>query len=290
LDRPPKRDTADERRLPVSVRSLIRARLDGLAGAMPCPFDVHAHTGADIDGTVRSSEEHVADLAAVGGRSVIFPLRVTTGYGPENKRVIVEAKRYPDRLVPFARLDPKVDSVAEAADALAEGARGFKLHPRAEEFRLEHPGVDRILAVAAEARAPVVICAGQGVRSFGPMLERLAARHRGCPIVLAHAGITDLAWLPTLIGDHPNLFFDTAWWNPADLLALFSQVPPEQILYGSDAPYGDVALKLVTTIRCGLAAGLSIAEVALVAGGRLAQLLDGVPAASARLGSPLDEV
>jgi uncharacterized protein len=261
----------------MSVRSIVRAQLDDLAGAMPCPFDVHAHTGADADGTVRSSEEHVADLAAVDGRSVIFPLRVRTGYGPENTRVIVEAKRYPGRLVPFARLDPKVDSAAVATEALAEGARGFKLHPWEEGFRLEHPGVDAILAVAADARVPVVICAGHGVGSFGLVLERLAARHRGCPIILAHAGISDLAWLPRLIADHPNLFFDTACWNPADLLALFSVVPSQQILHGSDAPYGDVALTLVITIRCGLAAGLSTKEVALVTGGRLAQLLGGVP-------------
>jgi hypothetical protein len=28
------------------------------------PFDTHAHTGTDIDGTTRSSEEHVRDLEA----------------------------------------------------------------------------------------------------------------------------------------------------------------------------------------------------------------------------------
>ena len=35
-----------------------------------------------------------------------------------------------------------------------------------------------------------------------------------------------------------NLFFDTAWWNTADQLALFSLIPPGQILFASDTPYG----------------------------------------------------
>ena len=265
----------------MSVRSIIRAQLDELTCGIPAPFDVHAHTGADIDGTVRSSEEHVADLAAVDGRSVVFPLCVTTGYRAENERVIAEAHRYPERLVPFARLDPKVDSAAAASDALAAGARGFKLHPRGEDFRMEHPSVEAILGVAAEAGVPILVHAGRGVGSLGPVLTKLAARHRSCPIILAHAGISDLAWLRGVIGDHPNLFFDTAWWNPTDLLALFSLVPPGQILHGSDAPYGDVELNLVITLRCGLAAGLSAEQLALVTGGQLERLVRGTSPAFA---------
>jgi predicted TIM-barrel fold metal-dependent hydrolase len=61
-----------------------------------------------------------------------------------------------------------------------------------------------------------------------------------CPIILAHAGISDLSWLSRVVPDQPNLFFDTAWIVPADLLALFALVPLGRILYGSDAPYMDV--------------------------------------------------
>ena len=39
----------------------------------------------------------------------------------------------------------------------------------------------------------------------------------------------------------PNLLFDTAWWIAADLAALFSLVPPGQILFASDAPYGNTS-------------------------------------------------
>lgn len=259
----------------MSVRSIIRAQLNQLASGLPGPFDAHAHTGADIDGTVRSAEEHVADLAAVNGRSVIFPLCVRDGYRAENERVVAEARRNPERLVAFARLDPKVDSAVDATEALSAGARGFKLHPRGESFPIDHPGVEAILAVAAEAGVPVLVHAGRGVGSFGSALTDLAKRHRRCPIILAHAGISDLAWLRSVIGEHPNLFFDTAWWNPADLLALFSMVPTARILHGSDAPYGDVEVNLVITLRCGLAAGLSAEQLALVTGGQLERLLGG---------------
>lgn len=257
----------------MSLRAAIGAELAALGDL--APFDVHTHTGVDIDGTTRSSEEHLRDLEAVDGRSAIFPLCVTTGYGAENRRVLAECAGASERLTPFARLDPRVEGAAAAADALAAGAKGFKLHPRSEDFRLDHPGVDAIASVAAAARTPILIHAGLGVGSFGPTITALAARHPACPIVLAHAAISDLSWLWEEVPAHPNLFFDTSWWNPGDLIALFSLVPPGRILFGSDAPYMDFELILAITLRCARFAGLSPEAIGLVAGGQLENLLAG---------------
>lgn len=260
----------------MSLREAIAAELAVLDAGGARPFDVHAHTGVDIDGSSRSSAEHLADLEALSGRSVIFPFCVRDGYEKENRRVLEECREAPDLLVPFARLDPKLDGVAaEATEALAAGARGFKLHPRSEDFRLDHPGVQSIAAVAAEAGAPVLIHAGLGVGSFGPTILALAEQNRGCPLILAHAGISDLCWLWEEFDHHPNLLFDTSWWNAADLIALFSLVPPGRILFGSDAPYMDVETVMAITLRCARYAGLGPDQIELVAGGRLDRLLAG---------------
>jgi predicted TIM-barrel fold metal-dependent hydrolase len=260
----------------LSLSRFIDAELEALDGTRP--FYVHAHTGIDVDGTTRTSEEHVEALRAIGGRSVIFPLCVATGYGPENLRVIEECRRHPEHLVPFARLDPRTISDHEV---LAAGARGVKLHPRAEDFRLDHPGVETIFAVAAEASAPVLIHAGAGVGSLGTAIADLAAAHRRCPIVLAHAAVSDLAWLWQVAPEHPNLFFDTSWWNASDLVALFALVPPGQVLFGSDEPYMDLETVLAITLRCARHAGLSPEAIELVAGVQLDRLLAGEPAADA---------
>lgn len=259
----------------MSAGDLVRAELEALGAGRLAPFDAHAHTGVDVDGSARTSAEHVAALEAIGGRSVIFPFCVAGGYEPENRRVVAEAGRDPERLVPYARLDPRVSAAADAVAALEGGARGFKLHPRGESFRLEHPGVEAIFGVAAGARVPVLIHAGGGVGSFGPILTELAARHRRCPIVLAHAGVSDLAWLWRVVPEHPNLYFDTSWMNTVDLLALFSQVPPGRILYGSDAPYMDVEAQLAITLRCAHFAELPEDTIGLIAGGQMEALLAG---------------
>jgi uncharacterized protein len=259
----------------LSLGEAIRSELAALGGAGVRPFDVHSHTGADIDGSTRTAEEHVRDLETVGGRSVVFPLCVESGYAAENLRVLDECRRHAGLLVPFARIDPRVSGGAATASALADGARGIKLHPRGEDFRLEHQNVDAIFAAAAEAGAPVLIHAGAGVGSFGPTLTELASRHRRCPIVLAHAGISDLAWLWRVLPEHPNVYFDTAWWNPPDLLALFALVPPGRILFGSDAPYMGVELGMATTLRAARFAGISADAIDVVMGAQLEAILSG---------------
>jgi len=260
---------------PRIFETAIAAELDHMRAERIEPFDVHAHSGADVDGTTRSSDEHLRDLERIGGRSVLFPLCVRTGYEAENERVLAECAAASDRLVPFARLDPRVSGAEAAAAALGAGARGLKLHPRGEDFALEHPNVDAILAAAGEARAPVVVHAGLGVGSFGPILLELAERHPGCPLVLAHAGVSDLAWLAETVPEYPSIFFDTAWLVPSDLQTLFASVPPERILFGSDAPYMDVDLVLAIALRCARHAGLSPEAIGLVFGGQLEALLDG---------------
>ena len=165
--------------------------------------------------------------------------------------------------------------MAELERCCAAGARGVKLHPRAERFDLRHAGVHAVMAAAAERALPVVVHSGLGIPSLGRDALALAARYPGAPLVLAHVAATDLAWIWRRLPDHPSLFLDTAWWNPADHVALFSHVPPGHILFGSDAPYGTPVAAAIVAIASALGAGLSPAQTEAVAGGQLRRLLAG---------------
>lgn len=73
--------------------------------------------------------------------------------------------------------------------------------------------------------------------------------------------------------DVPNLFFDTSWWNPADVWALFRMVPPGRIHYASDIPFGSPAASLVLTGRLSIQAGLSHEQIRGVMVGQLERLV-----------------
>jgi predicted TIM-barrel fold metal-dependent hydrolase len=239
-------------------------------------FDAHTHLGAnDPEGWTCSLDELVDALFLVEGRGVVFPLMERDGYRDANDAVLAAAAVSAGRLVPFCRLDPHADPVRELERCLAAGARGVKLHPRAERFDLQHPAVAAIFAVAAERRLPIMIHSGLGIPSLGRDALILGERYPQAALVLAHVGVTDLAWIWRRLDDHPNIFFDTAWWNPADHLALFALVPPGRILLGSDLPFGTPAAAAIVAIRCALEVGLTRAQVAAVTGGQLERLLAG---------------
>jgi hypothetical protein len=122
---------------------------------------------------------------------------------------------------------------------------------------------------------PVLVHAGRGIPALGRDAVDLAGRFPAARIILAHAGVCDLAWIWRHASSLPNLFFDTAWWSAQDLLTLFSLVPPGQILWGSDAPYGTPLQSQIMAFRCALQAGVAPAALESIGGGQMARLVAG---------------
>ena len=239
-------------------------------------LDAHTHLGFnDPDGYTCSSEQLTAALEQIDARAFVFPMHEPDGYSAANEMVIEHAEGSEGRLFPFARLDPHADPLAEIERALERGARGIKLHPRAEQFTLDHPELQPVFALADERRLPIMVHAGRGIPALGRHSVQLTGRHPGMRLILAHAGISDLAWIWREAPDHPNLFFDTSWWSPSDVQALFALVPPGQILMASDAPYGSPTWATVMAARNALQAGLDAEQTRAVLGGQALRLVNG---------------
>jgi uncharacterized protein len=125
----------------------------------------------------------------------------------------------------------------------------------------------------------VLIHAGRGIPALGLHAVQLAEEFPNARLILAHAGICDLSWIWRVAGDLPNLLFDTAWWIPADLETLFSLVPPGQIVFASDAPYGNTFISAAFQMRWALQLGYSPDQVRSVASGQSLRLAAGEPLA-----------
>jgi hypothetical protein len=257
---------------------LVTQWLDPLLAELPglSFFDAHTHIGSnDPDGARCTAEELLALLATVDARAVVFPMREPDGYPEANDRVVSEAAVSEGRLVPFCRLDPHEDPVGEASRCVERGARGIKLHPREEAFALDAAPVRQIFTFAHERRLPVLIHAGRGIPALGRHSLDLAAEFPDSRVILAHAVVSDVSWIWGHLADHPNVFIDTSWWNPVDLVTLFAYVPPGRILFASDAPYGMPVMNAILTLRCALQVGLSAEQVTTVMGDQLDRLLAG---------------
>ncbi len=241
-------------------------------------FDAHTHMGAnDPDGVTATPEEILAGLDDAGHRrALLFAMHEPGGYPGANDAVLAACSASAGRLDALVRVDPKVPgALEEARRGLDAGARGIKLHPRSDAFGLPHPVVDELVALAASRRAIVLFHAGRGIPNLGLAAVALARANPDAAIVLAHAGISDLGLLREESATLENLYYDTAWWQVADVLQLMTTIPPGRILYASDLPYAPGRFTAMVLRRTARAAGHSPEVVRAMAGGQLARLVAG---------------
>lgn len=245
-------------------------------------FDAHVHCGTDIDGMTCTVDELLGFLRRSGAtRAFCFCLDEPDrhpAFRAANDRTLAAAEQSDGVLVPFARLDLAEHPLEEATRSLERGARGIKLHPRAQGFLLNDERLEPIWALAAERRLPILIHGGRGLPPIADHLARLVDRHPEAQLIVAHGGIADLAALAEAFSGHPSVFFDTSIWAAVDLLDLYCRVSPEQILYASDFPYGLQPQSLLLDLRIARLAGYSDEELRGVLGGNAARIADGEPA------------
>lgn len=289
------RERAQEDWSPARERAedLVSATHLAIRGSLPADtvvLDVHTHLGLDEDGTTLAVERILEGMAAYDvERAFVFALNDPErepNYTVPNDRILEWAGRSDGRLIPFVRLDLQGDPLAEARRVIAAGARGIKLHPRAQRFSVDDARLDQVFGIAEEQNLPVLIHAGRGMPPITRQLERVVDRHPGARLILAHAAIIDQPGIFAAMSGRPNVFFDTSTWGVFDMLSLFERVAPEQVLFASDVPYGYFAtsIPLLAAVLEHLGAPPDLRRK--VMGGTAQLLIDGeLPTLSAPIGS-----
>ena len=254
--------------------AVVRAELP--AGAEV--FDAHVHLGNDIDGMAGELDELLRIQRAHGiTRSFMFCLDEPDrhpGFRAPNDRTLAFAEQSEGELIPFVRLDLTESPIEEAVRCLDRGARGIKLHPRAQKFMLDDERLAPVFELAAERRVPILIHGGRGLPPIADGLARLMDAYEP-QLIIAHAGIADLASLAHHFSGRQGVFFDTSVWSPLDLLDLYRLVAPEQVLYASDYPYGTQPASLLLSLRTARMAGLDDGQLLAMLGGSARRIAAG---------------
>jgi uncharacterized protein len=196
------------------------------------------------------------------------------GYAAANDAVLEAVAASDGRLTALCRVQPRTaDALGEARRCMDLGAAGIKLHPRAEGFGMDEPVVRDLMALAHERKAVVLMHAGRGIPALGANTVRYSEEFPDARLVLAHCAISDLAWLVRALPAHPNVYIDTSWWHPADILTVFCLAPPGQVLWASDSPYGQPLSSAIYALCCALEAGLTHEQIASVFGAQVERLV-----------------
>ncbi len=244
-------------------------------------FDAHVHVGTDIDGFVAPLDDLLGTMRRHGiSRAFGFCLDEPDrhpAFRAANDRTLEAAERSEGMLIPFVRLDLAVEPLEEARRCLDRGARGIKLHPRAQRFHLTDEGLSPIFALAAERGVPILIHGGRGLPPIAEALHRLVEAHPKAQLIIAHGGIADLSDLADALAGRPGVFFDTSVWSPVDLIGVYRRFSPEQALYASDYPYGQQPSSLLIALKTARAAGFDDEQIRDMLGRSAGRIAAGEP-------------
>ncbi len=242
-------------------------------------FDAHVHLGHDVDGMVGDYDELEQVQQRYGiGRAFMFCLDEPDrepSFSAANDRTLAFAERSSGRLIPFVRLDLNASPLDEARRCLDAGARGIKLHPRAQGFTASDERLGPVFELAAERRVPILIHGGRGLPPIADGLRSLVDRNPEATLIIAHAGIADLYELARCMAGRKGVVFDTSTWSPVDLLDFYRQVPPEQVVYASDYPYGQQPSSLLIAVKTARFAGCDDAQLRAMLSETASAIADG---------------
>lgn len=176
---------------------------------------------------------------------------------PDALRYLHDAcKKYPDRLIPYARINPHA---ANAAALLEEAIvdlkmKGLKIHQESVTAAAHHDSVVRLVKKAAEFDAPTLFHTGDEPLSLPQQFTKLAERAPEATIILAHmGGYHHTEDAIRLCERYENLVLDTsACPYPRRIEEAVERIGAGRVLFGSDGPGCNPRLELRKIKRLGL--------------------------------------
>ena len=210
-------------------------------------FDAHLHLGNDIDGMVGDYDQ-LEQLMRDNGISRAFMFCLDE---PDRHPAFSAGER------PHARVRGSVGGAphpVRPARPERDADRGGEPLPRRRRARDQAAPARAGLRLDRRAARAGVRARGRAARADPDPRRPRAAADRGRArarsstatprrtLIIAHAGIADMAHLAEAMAGRKGVVFDTSTWSPIDLLDFYRQVPPEQVVYASDYPVRPVHL------------------------------------------------
>jgi hypothetical protein len=210
--------------------------------------DVHAHigafayglrTGQTADRLIELMDKHGVDVSAIS--------QLSTNMAVDNDAVSQAVKRYPDRLVGYAHIDPRdVDLALHEVDRCLRdlGLTGVKMHSNFDHFVPFDDDVLRVMDRISSYQVPVLFHTAEEY-SRPLQIAYVAREFPKVPVILGHFGyIASLEVIPAAkLSD--NVYLETSIHGEMPVYEeAIHRVGADRVLFGTDTPYGNHAVEL----------------------------------------------
>jgi predicted TIM-barrel fold metal-dependent hydrolase len=214
-------------------------------------IDAHAHIGT-MDGRSRHfgsapTNFTADDMIALMDRNGVDKVVVNPfgrmlneqDFEDKNQTIVKAANKYPERIVPFAKVNPWLDNcVGLFEKAVREwGCKGLKLHPISDAFQANDDLVYPLVEASARFRVPIQIHSHQP-GSQPALIGDLADRFPDVTFIMAHMGMSlykDAIFVARLL---KNVILETSAqpWTHRICRLVIDQIGSDRLVWGSDAP------------------------------------------------------
>ncbi|MCC9308623.1 amidohydrolase family protein [Kitasatospora sp. RB6PN24] len=227
--------------------------------------DVHAHVTVDVPAQLARARQAGVE------RTVLLPTSVHPEAAATNEELRAEfaglMRRISGATLPEERFRAALDEVRRAVRAHPRETVGFASVPlelpeleihRWVAEQLAHPefvglgeltpapggtaAVEPVLAAAADHGGVPVLVHGFAPNTLDDLrtYHLLAARYPAVPVIVGALGGMHALDLVELAADRPNLYLDLSSALQTFAVRAAARTVPEQCLFGSNTPYGDV--------------------------------------------------
>jgi predicted TIM-barrel fold metal-dependent hydrolase len=220
-------------------------------------IDVHAHIGHTIAShTGQTYDEYLATMDRLGIERAIISVaaggRQVDGLRDSMRQndTIAEAMRaHPDRF-PVGLAGVEVRHAEKAVEELERaftelGLQGMVFHPTFEGLMVGFTDVlDPLFELATEFSALCLMHATTDMMGSPVEIARLAGRYPGVTMIMGHPALAPAQRDEAVEAarGHDNLFVDVAYQqDPATTEILVNALGAEHVIFGSDAPFYDIA-------------------------------------------------
>lgn len=236
--------------------------------------DAHTHIGADRDGHGINEKRFIRDMWRCGvNKAIVFPLNEPrqTNFSKANDRILRFYGQYPDKIIPFFRINPKTDWKKEFGKRILQGFRGIKLHPRSQHFEIASREAMKIYEKAEKLRLPIMMHTGFGLGNIANDIEKIANAFPKLKLILGHSAFVDFENTIEKVRGNNNILFDTSTLRIFELMQLLNSVDYSKIVFGSDVPYYDFDLALEMVVDTAIISNKNPNHIKAILGGNISR-------------------
>jgi hypothetical protein len=211
-------------------------------------------------------------LQAMDAGGVDRAVACSLGQAIDNNYIASVQDRWPDRLVGFGQVNPRMDNPGGEINRCAEaGLRGIKLHPTMHGYHFcDHGLLDPVMEACARHRLIVLVNALDDPFCAPLAIEEIARPFPTVPVLIAHMGTIWNLMEAILVSERTdNLYLETSSAQLLDVRTAYRRLGASKIMMGTDWPGSDFDLERAKIAR----AVPNRDDRRLIEGGNMARLL-----------------